>query len=137
MILIDINSEEGEAKVNPPQKFFQPDFLAKLVEITTDEGGLIAYNTIIDEANRKKVVTTLKTLPGCVKFASGMQEELNEVFFLAKGTFTAADVDRLEETEQRQTCMNRVINALKLPKALLLNKEKMQVAYHVDEMRKI
>ena len=72
MILVDINSEDGELKVNPPFKFFQPDFLAKLVEITTEEGGLIAYNTIIEEANRKKVVTNLKALPGCVKFSSGM-----------------------------------------------------------------
>ena len=62
---------------------------------------------------------------------------MNEVFYVAKGTFDSAEVDRLEEIEQRQTRMNRVINALKLPKALLLNREKMQVGYHVDEMRKI
>ena len=57
MILIDINCEEGEGGVNPPLKFFTPEFLAKLVDIACEEGGLIAINSIIDgDANRRSVV---------------------------------------------------------------------------------
>lgn len=57
MVFFDVNYEEDDVKVSPPMKFFQPDFIAKLVEITAAEGGLIAFNTIIDDAaNRRKVV---------------------------------------------------------------------------------
>jgi len=53
------------------------------------EGSLIAINTIVDDAaNRKKVVSALKNhAPRSVRFSSGMQEDLNEVFYLAQGTF--------------------------------------------------
>ena len=51
-----------------------------------------------------------------------MQEDLNEVFFLAKGSFDRAAEDRLDETDNRTERMGQVCNALKLPKALLLNK---------------
>ena len=89
MILIDINFEEGEdIGISPPLKFFASEFLAKLVDIAKEEGGLIAINTIIDgDSNRRKVVQSLKATQGCIKFSSGMQEDVNEVFFLAKGTF--------------------------------------------------
>lgn len=57
MVFFDVNYEEDNVKVSPPLKYFQADFLAKLVEITAAEGGLIAFNTIIDDtASRKKVV---------------------------------------------------------------------------------
>ena len=138
MIFIDINEDEGGEGINPPFKFFSPGFLNKLVDVATDEGGLIAMNTIIDgDANRRKVVQNLKAIPGCVKFSSGMQEEVNEVFYLAKGTFDRQAEDKLDETDIRIERMNQIANALKLPKALMLNKQKMQVSYHVEEMRKI
>ena len=47
MILIDINDEAGGEGYNPPFKFFSPEFLAKLLDVATEEGGLIAINTII------------------------------------------------------------------------------------------
>ena len=123
MIFIDINEDEGGEGINPPFKFFAPEFLAKLVDAATDEGGLIAINTIIDgDANRRKVVQNLKAVSGCVKFSSGMQEEANEVFYLAKGTFDRQAEDKLDETDIRIERMNQIANALKLPKALLLNK---------------
>ena len=51
-----------------------------------------------------------------------MQEEANEVFYLAKGTFDRQAEDKLDETDIRIERMNQIANALKLPKALLLNK---------------
>ena len=97
LIFIDINYEEGDVKVSPPLKFFGTDFLSKLAELTADDAGLIAFNTIVDDnANRKKVVTALKGLPG-LKFSSGMQDDLNEVFYVAKGEFDAQAKDKLEE----------------------------------------
>ena len=63
MILIDINNEDEAEGVNPPFKFFAPEFLAKLMDITCEEGGLIAFNTILDgEANRRKVMQNLKAV---------------------------------------------------------------------------
>lgn len=116
-------------------KFFGADFLGKLRELTTPEGSLIAINVIVDgDANRKKVVQALKAQPDCVKYSSGMQEDLNEMFYLAKGQFDAQAQDKLDETENRQQKMGQTINTLKLPKAIL---SKMHVNYHVDEMRKI
>ena len=87
IIFIDINYEEGSEKISPPLKFFGPEFIEKLQRLAQPEGGLIAINTIVEgAAERKKVVTALKThAPDCVRFSSGMQEDLNEVFFLAKG----------------------------------------------------
>ena len=64
----------------------------------------------------------MKAIPGCVKFSSGMQEEVNEVFYLAKGTFDRQAEDKLDETDIRIERMNQIANALKLPKALMLNK---------------
>ena len=88
MVFFDVNYEEGEVKVSPPFKFFQPDFLAKLVDITTQEGGLVAINTIIeDAANRNVVVENLRGLAGCVKFSSKMVEDKNEVIYIARGNF--------------------------------------------------
>ena len=102
MIFIDINCEEGDGGVNPPIKFFSPEFLGKLVDLACDEGGLIAINSIIDgDANRRNVVQKLKATQGCQKYSSGMQDELNEVFFLAKGTFSPAEEDKLDSTEAR------------------------------------
>ena len=66
-----------------------------------------------------------------------MQEELNEVFYLVRGTFDRQAEDRLDDTDVRVERMNQICNALKLPKAILLNKQKMQVGYHVEQMRKI
>ena len=63
-----------------------------------------------------------------------MQEDLNEVFYLAKGTFNKQAEDKLDETENRMQKMGQIINSLKLPRAIL---QKMQVNYHVDAMRKI
>ena len=85
MIFVDINYEEADSKVSPPLKFFSSEFIGKLVQLATPEGSLIAINTIVDDAaNRKKVVTALKThAPQSVKFSTGMQEDLNEVFYLA------------------------------------------------------
>ena len=66
-----------------------------------------------------------------------MQEEANEMFYVAKGTFDRQEEDRLEDTENRVQKMGQVINTLKLPRGILLNRQKMQVYYHVEEMRKI
>ena len=79
-------------------------------------------------------MTALKThAPKSVKFSSGMQEDLNEVFYLAQGQYDQGLIAKLEEQESRTQRMGMAINTLKLPKALLLNK--LQVAYHVSEMR--
>ena len=57
MVFVDLNFEEDNVNVSPPLKFFTAEFLNKLVEITADESGLIAINTLIDTAaNRRKVV---------------------------------------------------------------------------------
>jgi len=134
-VFMDINKEEGDDKINPPIKFFGQDFMSKLQELTTAEGSLIAFNVIVDgDANRRRVVQALKAQPNCVKFSSGMQEDLNEVFYLAKGTFNKQAEDKLDETENRQQKMGQIINSLKLPRAIL---QKMQVNYHVEAMRKI
>ena len=74
------------------------------------------------DKNRRKVVQALKAIQGGVKFSSGMQEEANEVFYLATGTFDKSAEERLEDTDNRVQKMNQVMNALKLPKALLMNK---------------
>jgi len=133
MVFFDVNYEEGEVKVSPPLKYLQPDFLAKLVEITTLEGGLVAINTIIDdEANRKKVNQNVKGLASCAKFSSKMDEEKNEIIYLARGTFDSQAADHLENTQDRIQKMGQVINALKIPKGILLNKTKMQVSHHVE-----
>lgn len=135
LVFMDINKEEGDDKINPPIKFFGQDFMSKLQELTTAEGSLIAFNVIVDgDSNRRKVVQALKAQPNCVKYSSGMQEDLNEVFYLAKGTFNKQAEDKLDETENRMQKMGQIINSLKLPRAIL---QKMQVNYHVDAMRKI
>jgi len=88
--------------VSPPLKFFSQDFLQKLHQLTAEEGGLIAVNTIVDDAaSRKKVVQALKSLPGGAKFCSGMREDLNEVFFVATGEFDRQALSKLEEAENR------------------------------------
>ena len=66
-----------------------------------------------------------------------MQEEANEMFYVAKGAFDRQEEDRLEDTDNRVQKMGQVINTLKLPRGILLNRQKMQVCYHVEEMRKI
>lgn len=66
-----------------------------------------------------------------------MDEEKNEVIYLARGSLDKKADNRLDETDNRVNCMNQIIKALKLPKALLLNKEKMQVAHHVEAMRRL
>ena len=138
LVFVDLNFEEDNVNVSPPLKFFSAEFLNKLTEITSDEAGLIAINTLIDTAaNRRKVVQALKAVPGCVKFSSGMQEEANEMFYVAKGAFDRQHEDRLDDTDNRVQKMGQVINTLKLPRGILLNREKMQVCYHVEEMRKI
>jgi len=43
----------------------------------------------------------LKATGGCIKFSSKMEEDLNEVFYLAKGTFDKQSIDRLEDTDNR------------------------------------
>lgn len=68
-------------------KFFGAEFLGKLQGLAAPDGGLIAFNTIVEgAAERKKVVSALKThAAGCLRFSSGMQEDLNEVFYLVQG----------------------------------------------------
>ena len=66
-----------------------------------------------------------------------MQEEANEMFYVAKGAYDRQEEERLEDTDNRVQKMGQVINTLKLPRGILLNKQKMQVCYHVEEMRKI
>ena len=123
LVIMDVNYEEDSVNISPPLKFFTPEFLNQLVEITCEEGGLIAINVVVSEdKNRKKVVQALKATAGCARFSSGMQEESNEVFYMAKGTFDKQAEGRLEDTDNRVEKMNQVMNALKLPKALLMNK---------------
>ena len=63
LVFLDINYEDDGVKISPPLKFFSPEFLTKLVELTAEEGGLIAINTIVDDAaNRRKVVQALKAI---------------------------------------------------------------------------
>jgi spermidine synthase len=103
MVFFDVNYEEGEDKVSPPLKYLQPDFLAKLVEITTEEGGLVAINTIIeDAANRETVTQNVKGLASCAKFSSKMDEEKNEIIYLARGTFDSQAADRLDDAQDRK-----------------------------------
>ena len=133
MVFFDVNYEEGDVKVSPPLKYFASDFLEKLLLITADEGGLIVFNTIIAESNdRKKVVQALRAANGCAKFSSKMEEDLNEVFYLAKGTYDRQASDRLDDTDNRVQRFGQVINALKLPRGILLNKQKMKVTFHVE-----
>lgn len=70
----------------------------------------------------------MKAIPDCAKFSSKMDEEKNEVIYLARGALDKKADDRLDDTDNRVQCMNQVIKALKLPKALLLNREKLQIA---------
>ena len=124
--------------MSPPLKFFEPDFLTKLVSIAQPEGGLIAMNMIVDDAaNRRKIVQNLKTIPDCAKFASKMDEEKNEVIYLARGALEKKLDDKLDDTDNRVQCMKQVVNALKLPKALMMNKDRMKVSHHVEVMRRL
>jgi len=135
MVFFDVNYEEGEVKVSPPLKYFSPEFLTKLVDITTQEGGLVAINTIIDDsANRHNVVQNLRGLAGCVKFSSKMDEEKNEVIYLARGTFDKKSEDCLDDTQNRLLRMTQAINTLKLPKSVFA---KMKVSSHVEQMRRL
>lgn len=52
---MDVNYEEGDTKISPPKKFFEPDFIKQLHAITKPK-GLIAFNTIIDEAHKSKLL---------------------------------------------------------------------------------
>ena len=47
IIFLDINSED--AGLNPSAKFFEPEFLNKLNEISAEEGGLTVLNTTIPD----------------------------------------------------------------------------------------
>ena len=86
LIFFDVNYEEDNVQVSPPLKFFETDFLNKLLESVSSQGGLIAMNIIIPDKNtNKKCLTSVKNLPNCAIFRSKMEEDKNEVVFVARG----------------------------------------------------
>lgn len=86
LLFFDINYEEENVQVSPPLKFFEVPFLNKLMESVSENGGLIAMNVIIPDKNtNKKCLGNIKNLPECSIFRSKMDEDKNEVVFVARG----------------------------------------------------
>ena len=55
IILFDINYEEVDGSgVSPPMKYYEEEFLNKLVDSLSDEGGMIAFNSMISDNKARR-----------------------------------------------------------------------------------
>ena len=138
LIFLDICCEDAQLGLNPPAKFYESSFLNKLNEIASEEGGLTVLNTtILDSQQRKKCFNQIKAIPGAVKFSTVVNDDKNEVVYVAKGITDKKAIEKLEEIDFRNVKLSQAANSLKLSKGLFLNKEKMKVCHHAEEMRKL
>lgn len=119
--------------MSPPAKFFEPTFLQALLAALDPQAGLVCMNTLIaDDKVRKQLFSHFKGVKDCLKYASKMEEDKNEMVFLARGHTDKKLVDKLELGMNRTEKIAQVANSLKLPKGVLFADP--QVMHHVNNM---
>lgn len=133
IVIMDVNYEEGDIKVSPPKKFFEPDFIRQLHAIAKPT-ALIAINTIIDESHKPKLLTQIRQVKESIKFITKAQNDKNEVLLFAKGL---KDAKAIDESQKRTQLLTKAVEAMGLNKGVLLNKKTMQVVLHTELMRRL
>lgn len=90
---MDINYEEEDTGLNPPQKFLDPHFLHKVLAKAKPVDSIVAINTIIrDESKKKEVYQQFRNLKCELKFRSHTTEDKNEVIILVNKLSKQSDV---------------------------------------------
>lgn len=133
IVVMDVNYEEGDVGINPPKKFFEPEFIQQLHTITKP-AGLIVINTIIEEEHKAKLIQQVKQVKDSTKFITKAQNDANEVLLLAKGV---KELKSIEESKSRLQNLTKVCEALNLNKGIFLSKKNMQVIHHTETMRRL
>ena len=127
---MDVNYEEDNTKISPPQKYFETEFI-KQVHAIAKPLSLIAFNTIIEPKNKAKLVAQVKEIKESSKYITKTVNDKNEVMLFAKGVTDVPDCDK------RVQAFGKMCQSLQLNKGVFMNKKTMQMLLHTELMRKL
>ena len=127
---MDVNYEEDNTKISPPQKYFETEFIKKVHAIAKPL-SLIAFNTIIEPKNKAKLVAQVKEVKESSKYITKTVNDKNEVMLFAKGVNDSPDCDK------RVQAFGKMCQSLQLNKGVFMNKKTMQMLLHTELMRKL
>ena len=110
--IMDLNYEEENINLSPPQKFLETEFLDKLVKLSTQD-GLVAFNLLCMEKELLSL-TYNKILSSSAegKYLIEGEEDANKVIVLTRKQAVSED--------DRQTQMEKLLKEFGLNKGLWL-----------------
>ena len=112
IVIMDLNYEEENINLSPPQKFLETEFLDKLVKLSTQD-GLVAFNLLCMEKELLSL-TYNKILSSSAegKYLIEGEEDANKVIVLTRKQAVSED--------DRQTQMEKLLKEFGLNKGLWL-----------------
>ena len=126
LIFFDVDYCEDEKKsVSPPAKYLTTEFMTCLVDMLGEDGGVVAFNTLIKDSKvKRQCQSQIKAVADAVKFTVSVEEDVNQIYFLARGINDEKTLEKMELPPNRVEKINQVANALKLPKGVLFTNTK-------------
>lgn len=127
IVVMDINYEEDNISLSPPKKFLEREFLAKLINLTTEE-GFVTFNLLSQDTQLlNSVYSDVLSTSALGKYIIEGEEDANKVIVLTKSEAVTED--------QRHTAMDKFIKEYGINRGVWLTE--MRIKQKIDQIQDV